>query len=214
MEVLIEQYLYQHGECPLPEIGSLRIRQEPAIFSPSDQRIAAPQFRIELIKSEIPSAPFIEFIAERAKVTKGEASLLLESYCQDLKKLSSYKEMNLQFAGKFYVDAAGSLVFKQDPLPREFYPSVAARLVQRAKPSLHEIQVGDKVSNNELMTEYLADKPDAAKDRWWIWAIVFALLSLGLIIFYFTSERKPNGFGNSKRIEASPEPKTYRTDNH
>lgn len=213
MEVLIEQYLYQQGECPLPEIGSLRIVKESAFFSRADNKILAPQSMIELTATEISSTPLIEFIADRAKITKGEASLLLESFCQEIKKLSSYKELRLQSAGRFFVDAGGMLTFKQDTLPREFLPPVTANLVQRAKPSLHQIKVGDKDSNNELMTEYFSDKPASVADRWWIWAIVFALISVALVVFYFAGSNPVEGFGNADRIEASPEPKTYRTDN-
>ena len=104
MEELIELYLFQYKKCPLPQIGSLIVKEGNAVAWHGDNKLSAPVPQIELSPDIIPADHFIAFIATQKKISIGEASLSLQKYCQDLLKLNAYKEMKLEQAGRFYID--------------------------------------------------------------------------------------------------------------
>jgi flagellar basal body-associated protein FliL len=68
--------------------------------------------------------------------------------------------------------------------------------------------VGDKESNSAIMAEYYNEPAPVKKSRWWIAAIILAIIALVTIATYYFNDR--NGmFGNAQKSEAPPEPKTY-----
>ncbi len=209
METLIEEYLYQHSKCPLPQVGSLRVKDGNAVAWHGDNKLSAPSVQIELSKEEIPSDHFIAFIASQKKVSRGEASLLLQKYCSDLQKLNTYTEMRLEHAGKFFVDNYGKLVFKQEALPKEFIPTVPMQLIARSKHATHNIRVGDRETTNEVMTDYYSEKGKVRKERWWIAALILTAATAGIMYFYFKDHAFGENFGNAQKVEPKPVQATY-----
>lgn len=210
MEELIEQYLFQNNKCPLPTIGMLRVKESSAVAWHGDNKLSAPVPQIELVKEEIPAEKFIAFISSQKKISIGEASLLLQKYCLDLKKLNAYTEMKLEYAGRFYVDQTGALVFKQEALPKEFLPSVSIERVAHAKTSSHRIRVGDKDTTNEVMTEFYSEKEKVKRENWWIAALILAAAIGAGLYFYFKDHRYNENFGNTPTITTNPPESTYQ----
>ncbi|MEO6668472.1 MAG: hypothetical protein ABIN36_03280 [Ferruginibacter sp.] len=211
MEELIEQYLFQHKVCPLPSIGSLQIKEGNAVAWHGDNKLSAPVPQIELIKTEIPAEHFIAFIAASEKISIGEASLTLQKYCLELQKLNTYKEMKLEHAGRFYIDQSGSLVFKQQTLPKEFLPSVSVQRVVRSKSASHNLRVGDNETTSEYMTEYYSGKEKIKKERWWIAALLLTAIAAAGLYLYFKEHSYTEKFGNVQPTTISPIESTYRT---
>ncbi len=211
MEDLIEQYLFQYNQCPLPSIGSLHMKDASAISWHGDNKLSAPVPYIELTETENPADHFIRFIATRKKISRGEASILLQQYCADLLKLTAYKEMKLQNAGRFYIDTYGKLVFKQEAAPKEFLPSVQAQRVLHPKTATHNIRVGDTETTSAVMTEFYSDKGKTKKDFWWIWAFALMAIAAVALYFYFKDHQTSENFGNVQPIDTAPMHETYKS---
>ncbi|MEO8770385.1 MAG: hypothetical protein ABI402_09885 [Ferruginibacter sp.] len=211
MEELIELYLFQHKHCPLPLIGSLQLKDGHAVAWHGDNKLSAPVPQIELTKTEISSEHFIAFIAAYDKISIGEASLTLQKYCLELQKLTAYKEMKLEHAGRFYIDQYGALVFKQDALPKEFLPSVPIQRVVRSKSASHNIRVGDNETTTEYMTEYYSEKEKTKTGMWWIIALILTVIIAAALYFYFKDHSYTENFGNVQPVITSPVESTYQT---
>lgn len=210
MEGLIEQYLYQHKVCPLPGIGALILKNGRTIIWHADNKISAPVPSIKLTDSEMPAEQFIAFIAKHNNIPLGEASLLLQKYCIDLKQ-DKIRETLLGSAGKFYVDASGALQFKQEVLPKEFLPTVNFQRVVHTKVANHQIRVGDTETTSDVMTEFYSEKETNKKDRWWIAALILLLLVATLVFSYFGEHSFKDKFGNTHGFGAEEAPATYQS---
>jgi hypothetical protein len=211
MEELIEQYLFQYKQCPLPLIGALIIKEGNAVAWHGDNKLSAPVPQIELIHTETPADHFIGFIAAREKISIGEASLTLRKYCLELQGLSEYKEMKLEHAGRFYVDHSGTLFFKQEMLPKEFLPTVSIQRIARSKSASHTIRVGDNETTSEYMTEYYSEKGKTKNEKWWIAALLLTAIAVAGLYFYFKDHSYTDNFGNAQPVITSPIESTYRT---
>ena len=211
MEDLIEQYLFQHNQCPLPSIGTLQLKDGSAIAWHGDNKLSAPVPHIELTGSENPADHFIGFIAARKKISREQASILLQQYCADLQMLTEHREMKLHHAGTFHIDTFGKLVFKQEAAPMEFLPSVPVQRVLHPKPASHTIRVGDTETTSVVMTEFYSDKGKRKKDFWWLWALALTAIAAAALSFYFRDHSAPDNFGNVQPVDTAPMHETYQT---
>ncbi|MEI2749380.1 MAG: hypothetical protein V9E88_11540 [Ferruginibacter sp.] len=96
-------------------------------------------------------------------------------YCNMLQHLDVYREVKLEHAGKFFVNADGVLKFRQKEIPSEFIPDVKLERVIHPN-SVHQVRVGDTETTNVAMAEYYSESGNFhAKATWWIWASVIGI---------------------------------------
>jgi hypothetical protein len=60
--------------------------------------------------------------------------------------------------------------------------------------------VGDKETTNTLMNEYFNEDVLVKKNRWWIWAIVLAVIALLAILIYTNNVNLSSMAGNAMPI--------------
>ena len=210
MKDLVEEYLFVNKKCPLPGIGSLIINEGSAVAWHGDNKMAAPVPRIAFTDQELDSTSFIHFIAGRKKQGDDAAAESLAQFCNSLKALKTYDEVNLELAGKFLIDASGTLIFKQEPVSKEFLPSIYFKRVVHAKPALHAVRVGDTETTSDVMTEYYSEKEKVKQYKWWIFAIILLLAGAGLLGYYFSEHKLAENFGNTQPVVPAVTEQTYR----
>lgn len=209
MEKLIELYLFKNRKCPLPEIGTLEMTEANAVAWYAEKRIEAPIPSIKLAEQVTDAEDFIHFISERKKISRDEAVALLGQYCNRLQNMDAFGETKLPHSGKFYVNADGNLVFKAFELPAAFLPQVHTERVLHPSAS-HNMVVGDKETTTADMTAYYAETESAAKSKWWIWAIVFAIAGIAALAFFLNDGQHSPSFGNSQQIQPAASTISYR----
>lgn len=210
LEQLIASYLFQNKSCPLPAIGKLTVNEKPAVVSHGAKIIEAPQQHIDLVKGEYSTDDFLNYIGAVAKIGKDEARARLHNFCKQLQSLDSFAETKIPHTGKFYVNAEGNLVFKHKSYPSQFLDAVAAEKVIHPDSS-HALLVGDTESNTTLMTEYFNVDDPAPRQRWWIAALLLALIGLAVISLYYVNESDAGAFGNATKTPLREAPQTYST---
>ncbi|MEO6404959.1 MAG: hypothetical protein ABIY51_15805 [Ferruginibacter sp.] len=208
MEQLLLDYLVSYTNCPLPAIGSLQIRHEPATVVAGDNIITAPRSVIYFDSKEISADRLLEFIARKRNVSISEASGMLSNFCNRLQEMDAYNEIELLPAGKFYIDADGSLQFKQ--VQPGFSPAVPAVRVIHPQQS-HTMLVGDTETDTAAMTAFYTADESAAKSRWWIWPLVLFVAATLVLVFYISDDLKSNSFGNATKASTNETGKTYRS---
>lgn len=210
MEHLIANYLFRNNSCPLPSIGKLVLTEIPATVSLGAKRIEAPQSQIALVQGDFPAEDFVKYISSVEHVENDVARSRLQSFCEHLQKLDSYAETKIPNTGKFYVNAEGSLVFKHSAYPSFFLEAIPAEKVIHPDSS-HSLLVGDTESNNVLMTEFFNVEDPAPRSRWWIAALLLAIVGLAIISLYYVNETNAGIFGNATKTPLPEAPQTYTT---
>lgn len=210
MEHLIAGYLYQSKSCPLPYIGKLALKETPASISPGAKLIEPGQHQITLLHGDYSPDGFVNYISAIEQIEGEEAMVRLQTFCNQLLNLDSFAEVRIPCTGKFYINAEGNLVFKHSPYPTFFLDAVPAEKVMHPDSS-HSILVGDKESNSTLMTEYYNEEEVSAPRRWWIGALLLALVGLAVISLYFVNESDAGIFGNATKTPLREAPQTYTT---
>lgn len=209
MEDLIALYLFKNKKCPLPQIGTLELTESNAVAMYAERKIHAAVPSVKLMDTITRSDDFINYIAERKNLGREEATSLLMQYCNKLQHMDAYGETKLPELGKFYVNTDGNLVFKSIELPTTLLPTVYADRVLHPSTS-HNMVVGDKETTSAEMTAYYTDIEFTQKDKWWIFAIVFAIAGIAALLLYFNAASFSKTFGNSQKVQPATTTSTYR----
>ncbi len=210
MEDLISNYLFQYKKCPLPSVGSLQVIDGNVASLQGQNKMLSPVPVILFDYFETPAEGFIRFIADQKHISFDEASDRLSHYCNGLTGMHPLSEVILPSTGKFYLNADGKLVFKQDELPEAFLPAITTERVIHPHV-VHTMMVGDKETTSTIMTEYYSDNEKAKREWWWIWAVALALTGASALFVYFNGQNRSVSFGNGQKIIPAAATKTYST---
>jgi hypothetical protein len=209
MQDILATYLFQQKNCPLPGIGSLVVKEHAAAVMHGERKIKAPQPYIELSHQDIPATGLVKYIASEQKVSEDEAFSILKQYCRTLKYMGTHEEIKLPGAGHFHVSSDGNILFSADDIPAAYTLPVTAEKVIRPNDT-HSMLVGDTETTNTVMNEFYSDDQPVSSNRWWIWAIVLAALSIAVIVFYINDSGANGSAGNGMKITPKPTVQAYR----
>ncbi len=209
MQKLLADYLFQHKQCSLPEIGTLYIRNTSASSIFGERKISAPIPVIEFDENVDSSENVEAYIALQKNITRGEAAHLLRKMAEDIQALQLGERLEIPNAGKFYKDENEKIGFIAEEAPTHFLPQVAAERVVHPNDS-HTMLVGETETNTAAMAEYYAEEEPSMKSKWWIFAIISFALAAAAVGFYASNKNADSFFGASNKIEAAAADSTYR----
>lgn len=207
MEQYLCEYLLVNKCCPLPGIGELQFNAKSATFSQSEQTMIPPVADVALVRRNVDEAPLIEFISIHSNLSPDICRGLLRNWCNNVLNMES-GEKHLSGLGSFYVDTAGRLQFRAQPLHSALLPEVSANRVIRREVN-HQILVGDRESTSVQMTEYFQETTKIRRQRWWIAAVVMGTAAALAITVYLASQPNPGLFGNGQALPHSEAKETY-----
>ncbi len=199
MHQQIASFLFQNKICPLPGVGTLSMQHSGAEADFTSKTITAPKAGIQFVRSETDTAALVDYLTATTGGSKYEMTEALEHFCDTLKKDVTTRQVALPGIGIFYADGSSKINFTEETLPVSFMQPVFAERVIHPNDE-HHILVGDKEMTNTVMTEMLAPTETVSNDRWWIWALVLALIAITFILLYFTQPNIGSAFGNAIKI--------------
>src|ERR1700704_6644452 len=177
MQALITSYLIQKKECNLPLLGHFRIKTKPADFEKANKKIFPPTD--EILYSEFAgnlSGDLVTYISDRRNITRDEAELEINTWCQYAKeKLDLGEKIIFNSMGSLQKDAAGNIFFQRKK-GYSFYEPVSAEGTD--KNSEHSVLVGDTETTSVVMNEFFRQEIIQKRTWWKIWAIVLLTISL------------------------------------
>lgn len=168
MYQIIAPTLFQNKVCRLPGIGTLLMVPNSAEADFVNGLINAPFESIEFRKEDPNENLFNEFSA---------ISELL------INELNLNGSAALPGIGTFTKANNGSLQFTPMSIDTVFNQPVKVERVIRQDAS-HAMLVGDQERTNVEMVDFYNESP-LVVDRWWIWAIVLAVVGIGALLLYF-----------------------------
>ncbi|HEX2684955.1 MAG TPA: hypothetical protein VHL77_13510 [Ferruginibacter sp.] len=192
----IASWLFQNRTCALPGFGTLLLERTGAESDFTNRSISAPKPLILLEPEVTDTTSFLNYLAATTGAGKSEAAAALDHFCDELKKkMEVESNVKLDGIGNFFAEGSGRVSFIAEELPPVFLQPVYAERVIHPDAE-HQILVGDQEKTNTQMTELLAPKEET-RERWWIWAIVLGIISVILLIIYFTGNHGNASFGNA-----------------
>ena len=182
MDYLIAPTLFQNKTCRLPGIGTLSVVTHAAETDFVNTQIKAPVPSISFAASQDDENIFNEFTA------------LSELIKKDLDEKGT---VILKGVGEFIKHGDGSIHFVPLGINHLFtQPVLAERIIREDKE--HTILVGDKETTTKVMSGFFVEEKAAAPtDKWWIWAIVLAVIAVTIIAGYIYSQEGNNSLGNA-----------------
>ena len=126
-----------------------------------------------------------DFVAAKKNVSRSTAEKMLHDFCAQLEER---RELSIQSAGKFFINAEGAIFFEPAEVRPAFLQPVEADRVIHPEAE-HTLLVGDTETTNTAMIDYYTDDP-VKKNRWWIVALVIGLIAAMAIVAYFSGGGK------------------------
>ena len=209
MQKLIANYLFQYGNCALPQIGTLHIKSEPAISIFGAQKIDAPVNCILFSKDITDSKNLSEYIAVNKNISFEEAAYQLKNISSEILNLKEAAYFSIPGVGVFTKSHDDKLSFEEIKVGDFFTQPVYAERVIHPDDS-HPILVGDKESDRNSMTELLTETVPIKKSKWWLWAAAIFVLSFVLIFIYLSNENQNRSFGISHKYELNETSPQYK----
>lgn len=208
---LLEIYLLKYRRCPILHVGTLELTDSPASASLAERIIYPPVQSIKLVSDVSDNTDLVQFIANRKEVTSDKVLLDLSGFSKELKSLMGKEEWEMPSIGSFFVAADGFLDFRTSEMIFEPGNPVAAEWVIHPAAS-HNMRVGDKETNSVAMAELLRNRDKSQRQWWWIAALLIALISAGLIGYYYANPHPSVAGGNATPINIKPSAPTYSTE--
>ncbi len=171
----------------MPGLGTLSINPGRAEADFLNTVIKAPSPRIAFDSKENDAQNLLDFIAANTNRNIVETIEKLDSFCNGLKAATiANNPAFVEGLGNFFTDSSGKINFTSIQLPAAYLQPVKAERVIHPQAE-HAILVGDKETTNTVMNEYFSEEMPVKKKRWWIGAIVLAVLALLSILFYLNN---------------------------
>lgn len=209
MQKLIANYLFQYGNCALSQIGTLHTKSEPSVSVFGVQKIDAPLNHILFSNDITDSKNLTEYIAVNKNISFEEAAYQLKNISSEILNLKEEAHFSIPGVGVFTKSQNDKLSFKEIKTDNFFTPPVYAERVIHPDDS-HAILVGDKETDRNTMTELLTETVPIKKNKWWIWAAAFFVLSIVLIFVYLNNETQNKSFGISHKYEMNETSPQYK----
>jgi nucleoid DNA-binding protein len=206
MQNLIADYLLENKQCFIPSLGILGIKKSTALYNFSEQTMEAPKPSIFFEEKEIENDSLAKFIAAKKNISIADADNLIADFSASVNFLLENEKMDLNGLGCFCKKANGKLEFEPANLNAAFFPTVQAVKVVHPNAT-HVMKVGDTETDTATMTEYFAEETPV-KEKWWVWAAVFSVLSIGALAYFIFGTSHKN-IGNIFPVEKINAEKTF-----
>ncbi len=187
---LLYKYLIINKQVTLPGIGVLSINRKPASHDLVDNVFKSPVFNIELtLETPITDEKLFVFISKEKGIDEAEASKHLHNFANRLKEyVSLNKIVELPGIGVLEKDDLGHLSLRATDVIRTFFPPVISENIFVARDNQEFFNNRNRNSNYSITEQALSNETKTAlkaKDFWWVYAIVLALIGIGGIFYYY-----------------------------
>ena len=187
LDLLLHEYLVNHSSLHLPGIGNLQFAETTASLDIANKLLTPPLKTLQLDASGKMQDKHIQlgYMIKKLGVSEEEAYNILRQYSSKLQSTIDVSgDAIFAGIGNFEKTSSG-IIFRQSSLLNQYLLPVSAERVVRADAQ-HVIQVGDTETTNTAMLEhYENEKAGGPKDYWWVWALIIAAVSAGLIAWKY-----------------------------
>lgn len=200
MVQLIRTYLLQNKSISIPGLGTIYVERTPAQTDFVNRQLLPPSYHFRFDKYfDAPGKDFFTFLAAKQKVEDYEAIKIYNEWAMQLRNnIGTDNHTQLQGVGSLKRDGSGDIVFEPVGAQNSFHVPVPAERIIRTNAK-HTMIVGDKEVTNVEMSDYLQES-HMRRSRWWIYAIIIAIIAIIAIFIQMNRSGNHPVFGNGQTI--------------
>ena len=198
---ILNSYLVLHKSISIPGLGTIYVERVPANSDFVNRQILPPGYQFRFDKYfDAPDKEFFSFLATEKHIADFEAIRLYNEWAYDFRnRLKGEQPVEWKGVGQLHQDSNGEIHFEPQKSYRIPLRPVPATRVVRTN-AVHSMLVGDKETTTLAMSEMLTEEI-SGKKRWWIYALVIALVAAGILIYRFSKDGiNPEATGNSQHV--------------
>lgn len=183
MHQYLQKYLALHYKLSLPGIGVFTTALQPASVDFISKTVYAPLHDITFTYDETATdETFPWFLVKETSLSETDAIHHWKEYLRMIKhSLSNHETWKIAGIGTLR-SANENIEFESENSINKFFPPVTADKVLRENAQ-HIIKVGEDEKTSSEMHELL--HRETVKDRWWIGAVILAVVGVLLIAAYY-----------------------------
>jgi nucleoid DNA-binding protein len=181
----IKKFLALHHHLSLPGIGNFSVENNAARIDIANRVINPPSEQIKFSSEKLrPEKLFYNFLGYELNVDEVQAVRSFTDFTAQLQSdIQQNKPVVLKGIGALK-QSSTEIIFEPETIP-EYLPVLTAERIIR-KNVTHLIKVGEEERTSHEMQTVLQEKEQIIlEDRWWIPALVFALLGIAGISYYY-----------------------------
>ncbi|QEC69971.1 hypothetical protein FRZ67_22715 [Panacibacter ginsenosidivorans] len=184
MTQYLAKYFALHRKLVLPGIGFFNTSTQPAQLEFVEKTLHAPVHTINFWQDEnVADNNFISFLIKETGLNHYETINKFSQFITGLKeKLQSGVALKIPGLG-ILTNNENGYSFNPENL-QQYFPGITAERVIRQNAQ-HSVRVGEDEKTSVEMHEML--NKEVVKDRWWIGAIVLAVVGVAAILYYYLS---------------------------
>ena len=183
----VRKFLALNHHLALPGIGNFSVEIIPAQIDIANRTILPSSTQIQFSNEKLPAEKlFYNFLARELNIDETQAVRRFTDFTTQLESdLQENKPVVLKGIGELKKQTANVINFQSEQLP-QYYPALTAERVIR-KNAIHTIKVGEQEkTSDEMQTALNSQKEIVHEERWWIPAVILALIGiLGIAYYYF-----------------------------
>jgi nucleoid DNA-binding protein len=187
MYIVIRKFLALYHHLSLPGIGNFNVETQPAKIDFASHTISCSKNTIVFSNDKVPAEKkFYEFLSRELHVDEVQAIKSFTNFTSHLQDdLNEKNNLYFKGIGTLTKQTSHVLTFQPDEMP-VFFPDLTAERVIR-KNAMHTVKVGEDERTSEEMHTALHQPKKIKKERWWIAAIILAVIGIAAIVFYYAS---------------------------
>ena len=182
----VKKFLALYHHLSLPGIGNFKVTCASAQLGIADRNIIPSIITINFSTENLPAEKiFYSFLSNELSVDEAQAVRRFTYFIDDVKSdLLSKKEVVLKGIGKLVKTSGEEISFYADELP-VYYPILSAERVIR-KNATHTVMVGEQEKTSvEMHTRFATKEKIVRAERWWIPALILAVIGIAAIVIYY-----------------------------
>ncbi len=186
---LLYKYLLINRQVGIPGIGLFQLEQIPARMDFASQVLHAPIPTIRFTQKTVGAdKDFFTYVTDQMNVQEWETIRRFHDFSYKLKTdLNAQSSAELPGMGRLMKNKLGEISFEPTRELQDYFPSHDIKSVYREDAPPVEINE-DSLSTHPVEETVVEEEPKT-KDRWWIAALVLAVLAVGAIVYYYITHR-------------------------
>lgn len=188
---LLYKYLLMNRQIGIPGIGLFQLDHLPARFDIHTHIMHPPLPTIRFTqKTTGADKSFFQFVSREMQVQEWESIRRFHDFTYKLKNdLNTRQTADLPGMGVLTKNKLGEISFEPTIVLSAYFPAIAIQNTYLNESPKEDIIGGESVTTTLVEDEIYEETLPVEKDRWWIGAIVLAVVAIALIVYYYVTGR-------------------------
>lgn len=179
------KFLVLNDHVSIPGVGTFSVQRTPAFF---DRGFQPPKENIHFTAgTALAEKKFYDYLAADHGYSEVDAVRKFQDFAYNLKKqIQSHDFVELSGLGMLKKNQVGEIVFDAAE-SNNYFPVIKPSEIERQQ-TIPAAEASVAQEPHSIAEEAIDEEEVIAKDRWWIWATVLAMLALAAIGYFYMTE--------------------------